>query len=89
MSADALLHYLPAIARESLSPDGLTVAQTVAWIFGADEWETDLTISQQIRPRLNPAQTALVCDLLTAYSQLAFSDHARNQLVAAKEWWTG
>jgi uncharacterized protein YfcZ (UPF0381/DUF406 family) len=27
MSADALLHYLPAIARESLTPDGLSVAE--------------------------------------------------------------
>ncbi|MDA1049386.1 MAG: hypothetical protein O3C40_02760 [Planctomycetota bacterium] len=87
MSADALLHYLPAIARESFTSDGLTVAETIAWILGADEWETDSTISEQIKPILNPVQTRLIRNLLAAYSELPFSDHAREQLAGAIKWW--
>ncbi|WP_081584815.1 hypothetical protein [Rhodopirellula baltica] len=87
MSADAILHYLPAIARESLSPDGLSVAETVAWILGADEWDTDLTISEQIKPKLSPEQSDLIRDLLDAFSKLKLSDHASDQLSAAIQWW--
>ena len=87
MSADAFLHYLPAITRESLGPDGLSVAQTVAWILGADEWDTNLTISQQIKPKLSPLQIQLIRELLDAFGKLNFSDHAANQLADAIQWW--
>jgi len=87
MSADAFLHYLPAIARESFGSDGLSVAQTVTWILGADEWDTDLTISQQIKPQLSPQQIELIRELLDAFGKLNFSDHASSQLADAIKWW--
>ena len=87
MSADAFLHYLPAIARESFGSDGLSVAQTVTWILGADEWDTDLTISQQIKPKLSPQQIELIRELLDAFGKLNFSDHASSQLADAIKWW--
>ncbi|MEM6471870.1 MAG: hypothetical protein AAF802_20085 [Planctomycetota bacterium] len=87
MSADAFLHYLPAIARESFGTDGLPVAQTVVWILGADEWDTDLTISQQIKPQLSSQQIGLIRELLDAFGNLSFSDHASGQLAAAIKWW--
>ena len=79
--------YLPAITRESVGPDGLSVAQTVVWILGADEWDTDLTISQQIKPKLSPLQIQLIRELLDAFGKLNFSDHAANQLADAIQWW--
>jgi hypothetical protein len=87
MTAVAFLHYLPAIARESLAPEGQSVAETVAWVLGADDWETDKTISEHIKPLLNTKQTQLIRELLTAYTRLRFSPHGVEQLGAALELW--
>jgi hypothetical protein len=67
LNAAAFLHFFPAIARQSLEPEGQSVAESVAWILGvgADDWDTDATISQQIKPLLNDKQQQCIRDFLS------------------------
>ena len=87
LNAKAFLHYLPAIVAQSFEPDGISVAETVAWILGADEWDTDLTISEQIKPMLSVHQYNCVRDYLNVLDGSAFCEQARNNLDAAKRNW--
>lgn len=87
MTADAILHFLPAIAAQSLRPEGTTIAETVAWILGADEWDSDLTISQQIAPKLSALQRELILQYLVRLESQVLSTHAQGQLAAAKVYW--
>ena len=88
LNAKAFLHYLPAIVPNHLNLYGISVAETVAWILGADEWDTDLTISEQIKPMLSVHQYNCVRDYLNVLDGSAFCEQARNKSgEAAKRNW--
>ncbi len=88
LNADAFIHFFPAIVKQSFGPDGQSIAETVAWILGAEEWDTDLTMTQQIRHKLNSAQCHLVREYLNDLAKLPLSAYASEHLDMARRNWT-
>lgn len=87
LSADAILHYLPSIVKQAVHPKGVRVAETLAWILGADEWDTEFTISEQIKPKLNSQQLDLIRATLNRFGELPFSSDAAKHLRSAIRIW--
>jgi hypothetical protein len=87
LNAYAVLHYLPAIGQQALGSDGITISETLAWMFGADEWDTELTISQIILPLLGTVESDCIWKLLTSLSQIDMSPMHREYLDSAISIW--